>query len=183
MTGWIRHTLTGLIRGELVRGEKGAALIEYTLLAPIIIVLGLGAGEFGRAVQHHHVINKGARDAARYLARVPATCAGAGIGAGSITSGANVTTAKYLAMTGYPAVSTNWILSYWNDLSTVTVTVDCLDNASLAIPFEGLYEGDTYIPSIRVSIAMPYAEIGFLSVLGVGAMTFTAQHTEPYIGE
>ncbi len=174
MTGWIRHTLS-----RLIRGDAGAALIEYTLLAPIIIFLGLGAGEFGRAVQHHHVINKGARDAARYLARVPATCAGAGIGAGSITSGADITTAKYLAMTGYKATSTNWILPYWSDLTTITVTVDCLANTS----FEGLYAGVGNIPSIRVSIAMPYAEIGFLSALGVGALTFTAQHAEPHIGE
>ncbi len=174
MIARLKLTLT-----RLIRGEKGAAMIEYTLLAPLIIFLGLGAGEFGRALQHHHVINKGARDAARYLARVPATCAGAGIGAGSITSGANVTTAKYLAMTGYMDPSTNWILPYWNDLATITVTVDCLANPG----FEGLYRNDVNIPSINVAISVPYAEVGFLSVLGVGAISFTARHSEPHIGE
>ncbi len=178
MTGWIRHTLTSLIRGD-----EGAAMVEFTLVAPLIIFLGLGAGEFGRALQHHHVINKGARDAARYLARVPATCGNAGIAAGSVTFGADETTAKYLAMTGYKDASTNWILPYWNNLSTIVITVDCLDNTALATPFEGLYRGDAYIPSIKVSVAVPYAEVGFLSVLGAGAITFTAQHTEPHIGE
>ena len=33
-------------------------------MLPMLVALGLGIGEFGRALQHHHAMNKGMRDAA-----------------------------------------------------------------------------------------------------------------------
>ncbi len=176
MIAWLKHKLT-----RLLRDTGGAAMIEFTLVAPLIIFLGLGAGEFGRALQHHHVLNKGARDAARYLARVPATCPNAGVAAGSITNASDIANAKNLARTGYVTAGQPALLSYWTNDATITVTVDCFDNSGGI--YEGAYTGKTYIPLISVTIVLPYADIGFLSLLGVSAFTFTAQHNEPHIAE
>lgn len=150
--------------------ETGAAVIEFTLVAPLLIVLGLGAGEFGRALQHNHVLNKAARDSARYLARVPADCAT------GISDPAYITAAKNLAMTGYAAGGTP-LLSYWTDPNTITVSVGCYDNSAETL------RGLPGIPLIGVKIQVPYQDIGFLSVLGVGAITFSAEHSEVHIGE
>ncbi len=156
--------------GEFIGGTSGAAMVEFTLVAPLLIVLGLGAGEFGRAFQHHHVLNKAARDAARYLARVPASCAG------GITDPAYVTAAKNLAITGYAGGGAP-ILSYWTDPTTITVTVGCYDNSA------GTLRGLSSIPLIKVSIQVDYADIGFLNLLGTDPITFNASHEEMHIGE
>lgn len=165
MLRWLQNKMRTFI-GD----TAGTAVLEFTLVAPLLIVLGLGAGEFGRALQHHHVLNKAARDAARYLARVPGDCTG------GIADPAHITGAKNLAMTGYVNGGAP-ILSYWTDPNTITVTVGCYDNSA------GTLRGLSSIPLIRVSIQVPYQDVGFLSLLGTGAFTFYADHTEMHIGE
>lgn len=165
MTIWLRRKI-----GNFIGDTSGAAMVEYTLVAPLIIVLGLGAGEFGRALQHHHIFNKAARDSARYLARVPASCTG------GIADPAHVTTAKNLAITGYAAGGTP-VLSYWTDPNTVTVTVGCYDNTAET------FRGQSKIPLIKVSIQVTYVDIGFLNLLGAGAITFNVSHEELHVGE
>lgn len=156
--------------------ENGASMVEFTLLAPILIALGFGAGEFGRAIHDYHAVNKGVRDAARFLARVPVTCPPGG-GAGSIDDANDVTRAKNLAMTGYAGGGSS-IISYWTDPSTVTVSVDCYDNSA------GTFRKYSEIPRISVSVALPYQDMGFLSLLGVsGTITMQIGHQEIHIGE
>lgn len=157
-------------------GESGASMVEFTLVAPIVIALGFGAGEFGRAVQHYHAVNKSTRDAARFLARVPVTCPSGG-GSGSIDDATDVTRAKNLAMTGYAGGGTP-IIDYWTDASTVTVSVDCYDNSA------GTFRKYSEIARIDVAVALPYQDMGFLGLLGVsGTITFQVDHQEIHIGE
>jgi len=156
----------------LLGDEKGVIAAEFAIIAPVLVAMGFGAAEFGRAMQHHHVVEKSARDAARYLARVPADCA-TGI------SAANILTAKRLAMTGY-AAGTTPILSYWGDPATdttMTVTVGCYDNSA------GTLYGRASIPLITVVIVLPYQAIGFLDLVGVPAFSLSASHSEVHIGE
>jgi|GEM_PF-4743935 len=54
------------------KDHSGAALVEFTLLAPMLVALMCGLAEFGLALRQYHVMEKGVRDAARYLSRVPA---------------------------------------------------------------------------------------------------------------
>jgi Flp pilus assembly protein TadG len=49
---------------------SGAALIEFTIVAPLLLLVGLGIFEFGNVLYGHHLVNTGVHDAARYLARV-----------------------------------------------------------------------------------------------------------------
>lgn len=158
--------------------ETGAAFVEFTITFPILVVLALGAAEIGRAVQHHHVVEKSARDAARFLARVDTTCT-------NIANAADVTRAKNLAWTGYANGGTP-ILSYWEDPqtnTTVTVSVDCYPNDTGTILNRVNGPAGSAIPLITVSIAVPYQDIGFLSLLGTSAFTLLSSHSEVSIGE
>jgi Flp pilus assembly protein TadG len=163
---------------SLLGDTEGAVLVEFAVLAPVLVVLGLGAAEIGRAIQHHHTIEKSARDAARYLSRVPASCAG-GVDA------ADVTTAKKLAWTGY-ATGITPLLSYWQDPATnttITVTVDCFANDSGTILNRANAEAGSSIPLVTVSIDVPYQDIGFLGVLGITAFSLKGTHSQVSIGE
>lgn len=162
------------ILGNFLRRESGASMVEFTLLAPLLIALGLGAGEFGRALQHHHVVSKSARDAARFLARVPVDCSG---GTGSVTDPTNEALARNLARTGY-INGTTPVIDYWTSDSTITITIDCFDNSAET------FRGKPQIPQITVSIALPYQDMGFLDVLGVsGTLTLRGMHQQMHIGE
>ena len=55
----------------LKRDCSGAALVEFSLLLPIIFFSAFGMMEFGRALYQFHIANKGVKSAARFMARVP----------------------------------------------------------------------------------------------------------------
>lgn len=163
---------------SLLGDTEGSVLVEFAILAPVLAVLGLGAAELGRAVQHHHTIEKSARDAARYLSRVPATCGGG-------VSAASITTARNLAWTGY-ATGTTPLLPYWQDPganTTVTVTVDCFANNTGIILNRANAVSGSSIPLITVSIDVPYQDIGFFGLFGVGAISLKGAHSQVSIGE
>ncbi|MBI2955089.1 MAG: pilus assembly protein [Chloroflexi bacterium] len=50
------------------RGEKGQNLIEFALVAPILILLVMGIADFGRAFNAWLSVTHGAREGARYAA-------------------------------------------------------------------------------------------------------------------
>lgn len=161
----------------LLGNTEGAVLVEFAILAPVLVVLALGAAEIGRAIQHHHTVEKSARDAARYLSRVPASCGGG-------VSAAHEATAKNLAWTGYATGATP-LLSYWQDPgtnTTITVTVDCFANDTGTI-LNRVNSSSDSIPLITVSIDVPYQDIGFLGLLGVTAFSLAGAHSEVSIGE
>lgn len=63
-----------MVRGFLRkfwRCDDGAALVEFTVIAPVIIVLFVGGAEFARIMTIHHAAEKAIRDVARYRARLP----------------------------------------------------------------------------------------------------------------
>src|SRR5688572_27340644 len=118
------------------RARSGAAVVEFTLVAPLLIALMCGMAEFSNAMRQCHVMEKGARDAARYLARVPMT--GCTINSGSITAAQN------LALTGRTAGG-SFLFRTWSDPGSVTVSVaQCVDNSA------GGYRGQAQMPVIEV---------------------------------
>src|SRR6516225_12427819 len=52
------------------RDERGSALIEATVLTPVLFVLVFGVLEFSWYFYNQHRVSTGIRDAARYLSRV-----------------------------------------------------------------------------------------------------------------
>lgn len=58
----ITNTLTG------ARRQRGLAMVEFAIGAPLLLLLLLAIGEFGRMLSHYNQLLQGSRDAARYVA-------------------------------------------------------------------------------------------------------------------
>lgn len=151
------------------RARKGAALVEFSLLAPVLILLMCGLSEFANAMRQYHVMEKGVRDAARYLTRVPmSACA---------LDGTAVTAAKNLALTGQAAGGGTYFLPGWSDPSTVTVAVAaCVSNTPR------IYRGQSQMPVIEVTARAPYQDLGLLSVIGINGIALEVRHQQLWIG-
>jgi Flp pilus assembly protein TadG len=162
---------------NLQHDTKGVAFLEFTILFPLLLTLSLGVFEFGHALKNRHTIDKAVRDAARYLARVPATCTSAGTGNGSIDS-AYINNGRNLALNGQISGGSP-VLNYWTDPTTIAVNVDCVDKTSVT----PAYRGADFMPIIRVTATVPYSDLGFLTILGLGGFTFTVDHNQLHIGE
>lgn len=154
---------------RFVKDRRGAAVIEFSLLAPLLIFMMCGMAEFANAMRQYHVMEKGVRDAGRYLARVPMT--------GCAVSGSATLAARNLAITGRTSGGTA-LLPNWTDVNTVAVTVaQCVDNSGAA------YRGRTQMPVVQVQARAPYADLGLLTILGLGAINLEATHQQLWIGE
>ena len=167
----------------LRKARSGASMVEFALALPIFVLLLLGVAEVGRAIHHYHIINKALRDSTRYLGRVPVTCPAVGTAAGSVDNVGSETTATNLAMTGSLNGGTN-LINYWTDPTTITIEVDCLDNSAGA-NLCGLEAcaGNPILPVVRMRADVVYQDLGFLSVFGLGPLTFNADHEEVSIPE
>jgi Flp pilus assembly protein TadG len=67
---------SGSDAGRRLRGERGTAIIETALTLPLLLFLGVGIVEFGRAYETSQVITNAAREGAR-VAILPNQAAGA----------------------------------------------------------------------------------------------------------
>ena len=154
----------------LRRDTRGSALVEFTLLAPLLIVLTAGLAEFGLALRQYHVMEKGVRDAARYLNSVPVhpSCMGF-TDTGTYTWSSAISDAQKLAIYGSTTGSTPLFKS-WSDVSTITVDDGtCQPNPRV---------NGAPLGQITVTAAAPYADLGMLSFLGLGPITLTVSHQE-----
>jgi Flp pilus assembly protein TadG len=50
------------------RRERGAAIVEFTIALPLLMVLLLATAELGRMLSHYNTMTKSTRDSARFLA-------------------------------------------------------------------------------------------------------------------
>jgi hypothetical protein len=159
---------------RLGRDAGGAALVEFTITAPLLISLMCGLAEFGQGLRQYHIMQKGVRDAARYLAHVPANppCTGLAAPAGYSWAAA-VTEAKHLAVYGSTAGGSP-LFGGWTDLGTVHVGDDVAPVTCLANP----RPGGLALPQITVTARAPYADLGMLRFLGLGPITLTATHQQ-----
>jgi len=155
---------------HLLRDTRGTALVEFTLLAPLLIGLTVGLAEFGLALRQYHIMEKGVRDAARYLAHVPVNpaCSGVTDPAGYTWAQAE-TDAKNLAIYG-SITGTTPLYNTWSDPATITIDdATCLANPRAnALP----------LPRITVTASAPYVDLGLIGFLGFSAPTLTVSHQE-----
>lgn len=160
--------MMGLV-SRFLKAKRGAALVEFTLVAPLLIALMCGMAEFASIMRQYHIMEKGVRDAGRYLARVPMT--------GCAVSGGATAAAQNLALTGRTSGG-SYLLPTWTDPATVTVSVaECFDN------WGGAYRGRAQIPVIEVTASAPYVDLGLLSVIGVGDIDLEVTHQQYWVGE
>lgn len=154
---------------HFAKARGGAALVEFTLAAPLLVLLMCGMAEFANAMRQYHIMEKGVRDAGRYLARVPMS--------GCTVSGDATTAAQNLALTGRTSGGSA-LLPTWSNTATVTVTVaECFNNSASA------YRGRAQIPIIEVNASAPYVDLGLLSVIGLDDIALQVSHQQFWVGE
>jgi Flp pilus assembly protein TadG len=56
---------------KLVRRESGAAMVEFALVAPLLILLASGVIDLGRAFKQYNTLSQAVRDGARFAATHP----------------------------------------------------------------------------------------------------------------
>jgi Flp pilus assembly protein TadG len=146
---------------RLCRDDSGAALVEMTLAAPLLIALAIGAMAFGQIMLDYATANKSVRDAARFLSRLPA---------GAVCNTTFLDKARYLAMYGQETQGTTPVIAGWTDKSTITlVSPDC--SSTPTDPF-----------NVKIQAAIPYTN-AMLTVIGVGSsFTMGVTHEEAHIG-
>ena len=152
----------------LLKGDHGAALVEFTITLPVLLLFGLGIIEFSRVLYQYHQITTGVADAARYLSRVQDP-------AGSAT------VAKEIAVFGQVGGSAKRV-SWWN-VADVTVTTRDVANPRDSITQTRSYRGGDNIVMVKVSTTATYTGAGLLQYLGFASgIPVTAFHEDRVIG-
>lgn len=172
---------------RLWRARGGICSVELVLILPVLALMLFGTIEVGRLLFDFHAASKAVRAATRYLTRIDAAALGLACPALTVNNAAaEVTDAKNLALTGSiedpgSPGSKPYLLGYWTDANSISVTVSCEDNS--ADTYQGFYAGAAWIPSITVSAMVPIPLMnGWL--LGLGdTLTFTVSHEEVHFGK
>ncbi len=99
------------------RAQEGVVVVEFALVAPMMMMIALVGLEMARGLQHYHVATKAVRDGARYLSRVADPT--------DATAQANT---RNLVLTGSLDGSSNWLLYYSTDPSNVAINVTNVPN-------------------------------------------------------
>lgn len=164
--------------GAFRRDDKGAALVEFSLVAPFLLLLAAGLSEFGMMLHQQQILTKSVRDAARFAARTSAAVKSCPIS--TQTEWTTVSAdAKRLAVYGNIAGTGNPILPALNNVSLVTLSDSCVTPATGWVSPAG---AGNNIPVVTVSASVTYAGVGFLGFLGITAPTLTATHSEMWAG-
>lgn len=150
-----------------IADERGAALVEMTIITPLMLTLAAGVFEFSNIIQTKLLLEAGVRDAALYIARC------GGVASDCEDDG------KDIAVTGAggSARVTGWVVGQVN----VTYT----DFAVALDPDTGLQNyrsSDANVTTVEVDTAYPYAGTGLWGYLGFGALSLTAAHEERVLG-
>jgi len=167
------------------RSRSGIASVEFVLILPLLALMLFGTIDIGRLLFDYHAVSKSVRDAARYVARSDAGALFSDVASCTVNpttaAGSPTQNARNMTLTGTVDLSGGYILNYWTDTSTVTVTGACFDNS--AGTYQGFYSGMDDIPIVTVAAT---ASFPFLNgwFLGQGnSLSFTISHEEVFIGE
>ncbi len=154
---------------------NGAALLELTLVLPLVLLIGMGTIEFGNLLQKRQLIINGVRDATRYVA---------GLGYDPTNPTANVAAGQNMATRGTATGGTNRV-AWWNPAAvTFSYTAIPMSSNCGVGGNEKCYrpEGDFY--TVTATTSVTYTELGALGFLhNMGAIasptiTLTATHQE-----
>lgn len=98
------------------QAQRGVALVEFTLVLPMLLLLLLSLGEFGRMLYQYNVLLQASRDAGRFVA---SQAWNSTLGAVSLSSTLQTQT-KNVAVYGVPANTGTAVVS---GLTTANVAV------------------------------------------------------------
>ncbi|CAH0219933.1 TadE/TadG family type IV pilus assembly protein [Pseudomonas mediterranea] len=106
----------GLVQFKHPQAQQGVALVEFTLVLPLVLMLLLAFGEFGRMLYQYNVLLQASRDAGRFVAGQAWNSTLGGIA----LSNTLLTQTKNVAVYGVPAQVGSAVVS---GLTTANVTV------------------------------------------------------------
>ena len=152
---------------RLARCSSGSALVEMTIIVPVAISLMAGGVDFGMALSTQATGSKSVRDAARYLATVPA----------SAVCGWGLTNAQNLAVYGKlnPVTGVDLpLITGWSATGGPNNHVDLLQPTDCTTSFT----------IIQLQAEFPYNSIMLSAILpNVSTLTLSAEQEERHIGE
>ncbi|WP_260963302.1 TadE/TadG family type IV pilus assembly protein [Pseudomonas citri] len=121
------------------KSQRGVALVEFTLVAPVLLLLLLAFGEFGRMLYQYNVLLQASRDADRFVA---SQAWNATLGTVTLSSALQTQT-KNVAVYGVPSATGSAVIS---GLTTANVQVAAVgsDHVSVTISY-------TFCPVIGAS--------------------------------
>jgi Flp pilus assembly protein TadG len=160
-----RQTAAKLL--PLWRDRSGAAMVEFTIVAPLLILLAFGMFAFGRGLYQYQQVVNGVRDAARYLAH---------------QSNPNDATAKSQAQTlatkgcltscsSVPLRVTNW------NPADVLFNITNIPNGN-SCSGKPCYRGAGTLHEVIVTTTVNYQDLGLLTGIGMPAIQFHVRHEE-----
>src|SRR5262249_8109299 len=153
---------------SLWRDSTGTALVEATIVIPVLLVLVFGVFEFSAFFWQQQLISTGVRDAARYLSRSL-----------DPLSPAVERAAGNLAVTGSASGGTPRV-SGWS-VSDVTISFTSLANP-VGVNGPSPYRGLAVIQVVTVSTSYTHPSLGFLDYLGLPNLVIQVSHSERVIG-
>lgn len=157
------------------RDQRGAVLVEMTLITPLMLFLSAGVFEFGNLIHDKLLMEAGLSDGARFAARCNSqmyTDAGLAINCAD--------TAANIAVFGNAAGSGNSRIDGWQKANvTVTTTFACYDAVVGGVT---KYRSTTaQVCTVRATGTFAYTGVGMLALVGVGPITLSGHHDERLI--
>jgi Flp pilus assembly protein TadG len=122
------------------RGQRGTAIVEFTIALPVLLVLLAATAEIGRMLNQYDTLNKAVRDGARYVA---ANALLGTTGVVNISSAVQTATVN-LVVTGNTAGTGSALLP---NLTAGNVTV-----ASVANGYVSVSAAYSYVPMLGAQI-------------------------------
>jgi Flp pilus assembly protein TadG len=165
---WIKFNSTGdamwlnlLCRmRSLWRNREGSALVEATVVVPVLFTLTFGVFEFSWLFYSHQLVSAGIRDAARYASKAANPC-----------DATIVTDAQNLATTGQIASGGTARVAGWT-AGSVNITCASVDNST------GTYRGGNSITIVTASTSFADNSLGYFPFLGLTVPTISVSHSE-----
>jgi Flp pilus assembly protein TadG len=155
---------------------SGAALVEFTLVAPLLLTLALGMLAFGRGLYQYQQVVNGVRDAARYLAHQPSAQLYPTLNA-TLQSQAQTLATKG-CLTSCSSVELR--VANWHP-ADVSFNIAAVSNPSSGVGACGgkpCYRGATTLYEVTVTATVNYQDLSLLSGLGLPSIQFHVRHEE-----
>ena len=160
------------------RDEDGSALVEATIVMPLLLSLFLGVFEFSWFFYNQQLVVSGLRDAARYMTRIELTDGNLDPCAQKDQYGALYTDdAANIATTAQPSAGGSARVGGW---SAADVTISC--SSSAALDAGNYADGSTAMTIIDVATSYSDPSLGLFATLGLKAPMLSFSHQERFIG-
>ena len=163
---------------SLWRDEDGSALVEATIVMPLLITLFLGVFEFSWFFYNQQLVVSGLRDAARYMTRIELTDGNRDPCTQKDSYGALYTDdAANIATTSQPLPGGSARVSGW---TSADVAISCL--SSIALEGGDYADGAANMTIVEVTTRFADPSFGLFSSLGLKAPMLSFSHQERFLG-